>query len=43
MTLRARKLLVYAVAVALLLAVFVLYTQPQIMVVLSEQVWACFQ
>jgi hypothetical protein len=43
MTLRARKLLVYAVAVALLLAVFVLYTPPQIMVVLSEQVWACFQ
>jgi hypothetical protein len=43
MTLRARKLLVYAVAVALLLAVFVLYTRPQIMVVLSEQVWACFQ
>jgi hypothetical protein len=43
MTLRARKLLAYAAAVALLLAVFVLYTQPQIMVVLSEQVWACFQ
>jgi hypothetical protein len=43
MTLRARKLLAYAAAVALLLAVFVLYTRPQIMVVLSEQVWACFQ
>jgi hypothetical protein len=43
MTLRARKLLAYAAVVALLLAVFVLYTRPQIMVVLSEQVWACFQ
>lgn len=43
MTLRARKLLAYAAAIALLLAVFVLYTRPQIMVVLAEQVWACFQ
>ena len=39
---RARKLLVYAAAVAALLAVFALYTRPQMMVALGDLVWACF-
>jgi len=43
MTLRARKLLAYAAAVAVLLSVFVLYTRPQIMVTLAEQIWFCFR
>jgi hypothetical protein len=42
-TLRTRKLLAYAAALALLLAVFALYLQPQIMVTLAEQVWLCFR
>ncbi|HEY8358530.1 MAG TPA: hypothetical protein VIL30_13815 [Ramlibacter sp.] len=40
---RAARLLVYAFAVAVLLAVFALYTQPQMMVALGDLVWACFQ
>ena len=43
MTLRARHLLAYAAALAVLLAVFALYTRPELMVTLSEQIWACFQ
>ncbi len=43
MTLRARKFLAYAAAIAVLLAVFVLYTRPQIMVTLAEQIWFCFR
>ncbi len=43
MTARHRKLLAYAVAVTVLLAVFALYTRPEIMVTLADQVWACFQ
>ena len=43
MTLRTRKLLVYAAAVAALLAVFALYTRPGIMVTLADQIWSCFQ
>jgi hypothetical protein len=42
MTLRTRKLLAYGTAVAVLLAVFALYTRPTILVTLAEQVWACF-
>ena len=42
MTLRTRKLLAYGTAVAVLLAVFALYTHPTILVTLAEQVWACF-
>jgi hypothetical protein len=42
-SLRARKLLAYGAAVALLLAVFALYTRPEIMVTLADQIWACFQ
>jgi hypothetical protein len=43
LTLRTRKLLAYAAALALLLAVFALYLQPQVMVTLAEQVWLCFR
>ena len=39
---RARKLLAYGAAVAVLLAVFALYTQPLILVTLADQIWACF-
>lgn len=43
MTLRSRKLMAYAAALAVLLAVFALYTRPAVLVILAEQVWACFQ
>ena len=43
MKLRTRKLLAYGAALAALLAVFTLYTRPEIMVALADQVWACFQ
>jgi hypothetical protein len=39
---RLRKLLAYGVGVAALLAVFVLYTRPTILVTLADQFWACF-
>lgn len=42
MTPRIRKLLAYGAALALLLAVFALYSRPAIMVALADQVWACF-
>jgi len=42
MKLRARKLIAYAVAAAMLLAVFALYTRPTILVTLADQLWACF-
>jgi hypothetical protein len=42
MRVRTRKLLAYAAAIAVLLAVFALYTRPLIMVTLAEQIWACF-
>ena len=37
------KLLAYGAAVAVLLAVFALYTRPQMMVALGDMIWACFQ
>jgi len=40
--LRMRKLLAYAAALAVLLAVFALYTRPTILVTLADRVWACF-
>ena len=40
---RARKLLAYGTAVAVLLAVFALYTRPSIMATLADQIWSCFQ
>jgi len=42
MTLRTRKILAYGAAIAALLAVFALYTQPAILVTLADQMWACF-
>ncbi len=32
----------YLAALALLLAVFALYSQPDFLVALANQVWACF-
>jgi hypothetical protein len=37
-----QKLLFYAVAVVALLAVFALYTRPDFLVDLANQIWACF-
>jgi len=37
-----RKILLYALALGGLLAVFVLYTRPDFLVNLANQVWACF-
>ncbi len=42
MAARTRKLLAWGAAVAVLVAVFALYTQPHVAVMLAEQVWACF-
>lgn len=42
MTPRVRALLAYALALAVLAGVFALYTRPQLLVTLSEQIWACF-
>jgi hypothetical protein len=39
---RIRKLLSYGLAVAILLSVFALYTRPDFLVTLANQVWACF-
>jgi hypothetical protein len=39
---RARKWLAYGAAVAVLLGVFALYTQPLMMVALGDLIWACF-
>ena len=43
MTLRAKKLAAWSAAVVALLAVFALYTRPQMMVALGDMIWACFQ
>jgi hypothetical protein len=42
MTPRIRKLIAYAVATAVLLAVFALYTRPLILITLADQMWSCF-
>ena len=42
MQLRTRKMLGYAAALVVLLAVFMLYARPETMVSLAEQLWACF-
>jgi hypothetical protein len=36
------KTLLHAGALCLLLAVFALYTRPDFLVTLANQVWACF-
>jgi hypothetical protein len=43
MTVRTRKLLAYGAALAVLAGVFILYTRPQIMITLAEQIWFCFR
>ena len=42
MSTKGKRLLAYGAAVAALLAVFALYTQPAMMVTLADFVWACF-
>ena len=39
---RVRKTLLYAGAGAVLMAVFALYTRPDFLVTLADQIWACF-
>jgi type II secretory pathway component PulM len=39
---RHQKLLAWGGAVIVLLAVFALYTRPDFLVTLSNQIWACF-
>lgn len=39
---RREKFLAYGGAVIVLLAVFALYTRPDFLVTLSNQIWACF-
>lgn len=39
---RLRQALMGATAVAVLLAVFALYTRPDFLVTLADQIWACF-
>ena len=39
---RLTRALAWALALALLAAVFGLYFQPTLLVALSEQLWACF-
>ena len=38
-----RAWVIHGIAVVATLAVFGLYTRPQFLVTLAEQVWACFQ
>ena len=37
-----QRILIWAAVLAVLLAVFALYLQPQFMLTLADQVWACF-
>lgn len=39
---RTRRLLAWTAAAAALAAVFALYTRPDFLVTLANQVWACF-
>jgi hypothetical protein len=38
----SQKILVYSAAVLVCVGVFLLYLQPEFMVTLAGQVWACF-
>lgn len=38
----ARKAIAWSAAIAVLLAVFALYTRPDFLVTLADQIWACF-
>lgn len=42
MSSRTRTLLAWLLAIAVLAGVFAMYTQPALMVTLSERLWACF-
>ncbi len=37
-----RKGIAWSAGTAVLVGVFLLYTQPQFMVALADQLWACF-
>lgn len=37
-----QKILLYAAAICALLGVFVLYTRPDFLMTLANQVWSCF-
>lgn len=39
---RGSRFLLYAAAVGVLLAIFTLYTRPEFMLNIANQVWACF-
>ena len=43
MSLRAKKLGIWAAATVVLVGVFALYTRPDMMVTIGDMVWACFQ
>jgi len=38
----ARKLALYALAIAATLGVFALYLRPEFLLTLADQIWACF-
>ncbi|WP_275403455.1 hypothetical protein [Ramlibacter algicola] len=40
---RTRRILAWSGAVAACAAVFALYTRPAVMVMLADQLWACFR
>jgi len=37
-----RKVILWALAIILLLAVFALYTRPEFLLTVADQVWSCF-
>ena len=43
MSSRAKHLLTWVAATAVLVGVFALYTRPDMMVALGEMIWACFR
>jgi hypothetical protein len=43
MSARTKKALALTAAAAVLVAVFALYTRPQMMVTFADMIWACFQ
>jgi hypothetical protein len=38
----ARKLALYTLALVVTLGVFALYTRPDFLLTLADQIWACF-
>jgi hypothetical protein len=38
----ARKITLYTLALAAVLGVFALYTRPDFLLTLADQIWACF-